>query len=246
MIVFDLDNTLRDVRGGGEFVPADTTKTENWNDWQIWANNNGTPIKENVEFYEECIKASKEVWIVTGSTFGTQSWLFEHGISEPYRIVERSMEDNRTPFDYKTLMIGQLLYDDVDLDLWVDDALDVCDYAESKCVNVQRIKPQPVVTEDKGMKFDGSKPLYNLLPANAIEEMAKVLTFGAQKYSADNWRYVENALERYRAALLRHTFAIQSGELYDQETGLLHSAHAMCCASFIVELQLILENKNDN
>jgi hypothetical protein len=45
MIVFGLDNTLRDFRCGGEFVPTDTTKTENWNDWQIWANNNGTSIK---------------------------------------------------------------------------------------------------------------------------------------------------------------------------------------------------------
>lgn len=59
MIVFGLDNTLRDFRCGGEFVPTDTTKTENWNDWQIWANNNGTSIKQTVEFYEKCIDSSK-------------------------------------------------------------------------------------------------------------------------------------------------------------------------------------------
>jgi len=89
-----------------------------------------------------------------------------------------------------------------------------------------------------GMKHDQDKPRYDLLPATAIDELAKVLTFGAEKYAPNSWQNVEDGLERYRAALLRHTFAIQRGELYDEESGLLHSAHAMCCAAFIVELQI--------
>lgn len=67
--------------------------------------------------------------------------------------------------------------------------------------------------------------------------MAKVLTFGAEKYSANSWQELEDGEERYRAALLRHTFAIQRGELYDPETGLLHAAHVMTNAAFIIELQ---------
>jgi len=92
---------------------------------------------------------------------------------------------------------------------------------------------------NKGHKHDHGKPRYDLLPANAIEELAKVLTFGAEKYAPNSWQLVEYGIERYRAALLRHTFAIQRGELYDSESGLLHSAHAQCCAAFIVELQLM-------
>ena len=89
----------------------------------------------------------------------------------------------------------------------------------------------------EGMKYDQDKPMYNLLPPNAIDDMAKVMTFGANKYSPNSWQDVENGLERYRAALLRHTFAMQRGEVLDQESGLPHSAHAMCCAAFINELE---------
>lgn len=88
-----------------------------------------------------------------------------------------------------------------------------------------------------GMKYDQEKPMYNLLPPNAIDDMAKVMTFGAKKYEPNSWQRVENGLERYRAALLRHTFAMQRGEVLDPESGLPHSAHAMCCAAFINELE---------
>lgn len=90
-----------------------------------------------------------------------------------------------------------------------------------------------------GQKSDQEKPMYNLLPANAIDSMAKVMTFGANKYSPNSWQMVDNPIERYRAALLRHTFAMQRGELVDDESGLPHSAHAMCCAAFINELESI-------
>jgi hypothetical protein len=76
-----------------------------------------------------------------------------------------------------------------------------------------------------------------LLPPIAIDELVKILTFGAKKYAPNSWQHVENGIERYRAALLRHTFAMQRGELFDPESGLPHSAHAMCCAAFIVELE---------
>lgn len=89
----------------------------------------------------------------------------------------------------------------------------------------------------EGRKDDNEKPMYNLLPANAIDSMAKVMTFGANKYAPNSWQNVEDGLERYRAALLRHTFAIQRGEHVDQESGLPHSAHIMCCAAFINELE---------
>jgi len=86
-------------------------------------------------------------------------------------------------------------------------------------------------------KHDSDKPRYDLLPPIAIDYMAKVLTFGAKKYKPEGWRTVENAIPRYQAALLRHSFAMLRGEVLDPESGLPHAAHAMCCAAFITELQ---------
>lgn len=88
-----------------------------------------------------------------------------------------------------------------------------------------------------GRKFDGGKVQYGLLPPLALEETAKVLTFGAQKYEPDNWRRVPNANDRYFDALLRHVWAWKRGEQLDPETGLHHMAHAICCAMFIVDLE---------
>ena len=87
------------------------------------------------------------------------------------------------------------------------------------------------------MKDDNEKPMYNLLPPNAIDSMAQVMTFGAKKYAPNSWQLVDNPLERYRAAILRHAFAMQRGEVLDSESGLPHSAHIMANAAFINELE---------
>ncbi len=89
-----------------------------------------------------------------------------------------------------------------------------------------------------GRKFDAGKLLYGLLPPLALEENVKVLTFGAQKYEPDNWRRVPNGIERYFDAAQRHLWAWKQGQTYDQETGLHHMAHAICCLQFIADLQL--------
>lgn len=89
----------------------------------------------------------------------------------------------------------------------------------------------------KDLKFDHDKPMYDLLPPLAIDEMAKVMTMGAEKYEAHSWKTVKNGKSRYLAALLRHAFAIVRGELVDPESGLPHAAHIMCNAAFLVELQ---------
>ena len=44
----------------------------------------------------------------------------------------------------------------------------------------------------KGRKYDGEKPQLYLLPPKSITEVGKVLTFGAKKYDAHNWRKVDD------------------------------------------------------
>lgn len=92
------------------------------------------------------------------------------------------------------------------------------------------------MTNDGAMKFDGGKPRMDLLDSYAMEQLAYVLTFGASKYAAHNWR---SGLSKSRliAALLRHIFAYLGGQDKDEETGLSHVAHAMCCCMFILGLE---------
>jgi len=87
----------------------------------------------------------------------------------------------------------------------------------------------------EGRKFDGGKPEYGLLPPFALEETAKVLTFGAQKYERGNWIRVPDSKRRYFDAMERHIWAWKKGEKIDPESGLHHLAHAMCCLMFLYE-----------
>lgn len=88
-----------------------------------------------------------------------------------------------------------------------------------------------------GSKYDSGKPLMGAVPPNALLAVARVLTFGAEKYGRDNWRQVESAETRYLDAALRHINAYQRGEAVDPESGESHLAHAVCSLMFMLELQ---------
>ena len=88
-----------------------------------------------------------------------------------------------------------------------------------------------------GVKYDGEKPRWDLVHLDLIEDMAKVLTFGARKYADDNWIKVPGAKKRYLAAHLRHMTKYYEGEILDPESGLPHLDHADCCLHFIKYFQ---------
>lgn len=92
------------------------------------------------------------------------------------------------------------------------------------------------MVEPGGLKFDSEKPRYDLIDPHAIDQLARVLTFGAQKYAAHNWRK-GIVKSRLLAAAMRHLFAYLRGEDTDPETGLSHAAHAMCCCMFLLGLE---------
>ena len=92
------------------------------------------------------------------------------------------------------------------------------------------------ILKPTGMKFDNDKLDYTLVPWDGLEEIVKVLEFGAKKYDRDNWKHVENAESRYLAAAFRHMINYNNGELTDKETGLSHLAHAGCCILFLLSL----------
>ena len=88
-----------------------------------------------------------------------------------------------------------------------------------------------------GRKDDGGKLRWDLMQWGPLEEIAKVLTFGAKKYGDDNWKIVlqaEGGRGRYFAAMVRHISADWLGEKTDPESGLAHLAHAGCCLLFLL------------
>jgi hypothetical protein len=89
-----------------------------------------------------------------------------------------------------------------------------------------------------GIKHDGSKPEYGLLPPFALDEVSKVLTFGAHKYDRGNWKNLKDLERRYFDAAQRHMWAIKRGETLDPESNLHHLAHATCCLLFLIEAEL--------
>ena len=67
--------------------------------------------------------------------------------------------------------------------------------------------------------------------------IAKVLAFGADKYSERNW---EKGMvwSRPFSALLRHITAWWGGEDKDEETGYSHLWHAGCCILFLIAFEI--------
>lgn len=81
------------------------------------------------------------------------------------------------------------------------------------------------MTETGGLKYDGGKTRYDLLPHGPLEALAKTYTFGAKKYTDHNWRK-GIAWSRVFGAVMRHMWAFWRGEDIDKESGLPHVAHA--------------------
>jgi hypothetical protein len=107
------------------------------------------------------------------------------------------------------------------------------------------------------LKYDQGKIRMALVTAQfrpALVEVAKVLTFGAQKYphpeSGDrSWRKISNGVSRYLDAFERHmneVYAEAEGLQYtpmDSESGLRHIDHAITNLLFI---RTLLEDQRRN
>lgn len=92
------------------------------------------------------------------------------------------------------------------------------------------------MAKQEGKKYDDGKVRMELLSPKAIAELAKVLTFGASKYEANNWRN-GIAWTRVIGAVKRHLNAFEDGVNVDEESGLSHLAHAMCGLMFLLEFE---------
>lgn len=111
--------------------------------------------------------------------------------------------------------------------------------------DLQRVSREgfvPKLTENwnKGVKHDSGKVKAGMLKdfANAITEVLRVGTYGVKKYDRANWLKVDNAVERYEDAAMRHRLAHWSGEVNDIESNLSHEAHALWNDLAVLELKI--------
>lgn len=93
----------------------------------------------------------------------------------------------------------------------------------------------------EGKKYDEGKNRMGLVLqgfSNALWEVGRVGTFGANKYGENNWMYLDNAKSRYKDALFRHLFQYMQGKDLDDESGIKHLSHACWNALALLEFEL--------
>jgi len=91
---------------------------------------------------------------------------------------------------------------------------------------------KPFVKESQSV----DKLRYTLIEPEFKRAMASILTQGAKKYDAHNWKKCEDK-DMYKDALLRHLEAYLSGEYLDEEMQESHLASIACNAMFLLHME---------
>jgi hypothetical protein len=106
----------------------------------------------------------------------------------------------------------------------------------------------PVEQHQPGAKLDQGKNRLGLVLggfSKALQAVGEVGTAGANKYSPNGWKEVNNGIERYTDAMLRHYMLHADGEKYDQELSELSGKnipHMACVAwNALAVLNLMIE-----
>jgi len=91
---------------------------------------------------------------------------------------------------------------------------------------------------DEPVGQKGTKPVrVDLIPPDALIEVGRVFSFGADKYAEHNFRHGVH-YSKFLAALHRHLLAWQSGEDDDQESGHSHLGHVVFHCLALIQSQL--------
>ena len=98
------------------------------------------------------------------------------------------------------------------------------------------------------IKYDAGKaPIFRGLISyfpRAATAVAQVSGFGANKYAWNGWEQVDDGINRYSDAMVRHLMREGEGEVLDSDSGLLHAAHVAWGA--LARLELILREREQD
>lgn len=114
------------------------------------------------------------------------------------------------------------------------------------CADYHETDPNGRAPHQPGAKLDSGKPpllrgVIQYFP-RALGAVADVSAFGAAKYTWGGWVTVPDGIGRYGDALARHQIKEVSEGESDEDSGLLHAAHAAWNA--LARLGLILREKS--
>ncbi len=98
--------------------------------------------------------------------------------------------------------------------------------------------------QNKAKRFDINKNRLDLIPPSLLEEVGKILTFGAEKYGDSNWK-LGMKWSRCIGSLKRHLLEFEKGIDYDNESGELHISHILTNAAFLLEYYKIYPQGDD-
>lgn len=95
------------------------------------------------------------------------------------------------------------------------------------------------------IKYDAGKPcmwrgLIDYFP-RACLAVGNISTFGAKKYAWAGWEKVDDGINRYSDAMVRHMMKEAMGEEVDPDSNMMHAAHTAWGA--LARLELILREK---
>lgn len=107
--------------------------------------------------------------------------------------------------------------------------------------------PSGRALSEPGTKADAGKNLPWLFQtgfANALDEVVKVTTLGARKYTPNGWVTVPNGIDRYMEGYARHASSLAKGEVLDTGEGGLGTYHkAQMIWNLLASLELELRQK---
>jgi len=99
-----------------------------------------------------------------------------------------------------------------------------------------------------GAKLDAGKPRVALVMrdfAHALWEVARVGTYGAEKYCESGWTTVPDGFHRYDDALMRHKLKDWMGEKMDTDLPVEHLAQVAWNALAMLERRIREEKNNE-
>jgi hypothetical protein len=91
----------------------------------------------------------------------------------------------------------------------------------------------PTQDPTKAKHFSEGKVGLHRLPWDALEDVARVLDYGAKKYGHGNWQKGTSWME-FAGSAMRHFTSWLGGTDIDAESGLPHLAHAVTNLLFLL------------